>query len=79
MYVRSYVLASIAGEQLPKFTFFVLVILLGQSVLTFFAYEICLSFSDQAIKIPSPRNIEKIAASNISDLRKFEPIYQIFF
>ena len=39
MYVRSYVLALIAGEQLPKFTFFVLVILLGDSVLTFFAYK----------------------------------------
>lgn len=67
-------LASIAGEQLPKYTFFVFVILLGDSVLTFFAYKICLSFSDQAIKISSSRKIEKTAASNISDLGKFEPI-----
>ena len=38
-HVRSRVLASIAVEKLPKFTFFVFIILLGESVLTFFAYR----------------------------------------
>ena len=39
-HVRSRVLASIAVEHLlPKFTFFVLIILLCESVLTFFGYK----------------------------------------